>query len=64
MIGIENLSPIFIFHKNYFAIGNEKRGIDRFTTVAKKLGTTDRILSLPTNYDVIDQISEIDFLSS
>lgn len=50
-----------IFHKNYFAIGNEKRGIDRFTTVAKKLGTTDRILSLPTNYDVIDQISEIDY---
>lgn len=50
-----------IFHKNYFAIGNEKRGIDRFTTVAKKLGTTDRILSLPTNYDVIDRISEIDY---
>lgn len=50
-----------LFKKNYFAIGNKKRGIDRFITVAEKLGTLDRIISLPVNEKLVDQLPEIDY---
>lgn len=37
------------------------RGIDRFTTVAEKLGTMDRVLSLPIKEDSLSGIKEIDY---
>lgn len=51
-----------LFKKNYFAIGNEKRGIDRFITVAEKLGTMDRVISLPVDEESVNQIPEIDYM--
>lgn len=50
-----------IFQKEYFALGNKARGIDRFTTVAEKLGTMDRVLSLPIKEDSLSGIKEIDY---
>ena len=43
-----------LFEKNYFALGNIKRGIDRFYTIGKKLGTMDRIIMQPYDYKDID----------
>ena len=50
-----------IYEKNYFALGNKKRGIDRFLTVAEKLGTQNRVVTQPFDYDRINAVIEIDY---
>ena len=51
----------FIYEKNYFALGNKKRGIDRFLTVAEKLGTQNRVVTQPFDYDRVNTVSKIDY---
>lgn len=50
-----------LFQKNYLALGNIKRGIDRFYTIGKMLGTIDRILMQPYNYEYVVNLDEIDY---
>lgn len=50
-----------IYEKNYFALGNKKRGIDRFLTVAEKLGTQNRVVTQPFDYDRVNTVSKIDY---
>lgn len=46
-----------ILNKQYLAIGNRQRGIDRFFTIAKLLGLEDRILLDISNYCIPDDIN-------
>lgn len=57
-----------ILNKQYFAIGNRGRGIDRFFTVARLLGLEDRILldnlndypEKEINYEIVNEKIEIE----
>ena len=46
-----------MLNKQYLAIGNRQRGIDRFFTIAKLLGLEDRILLDISNYCIPDDIN-------
>ncbi len=52
------------YNKNYVAVGNVARGIDRFTTVGGLLGLNDRIISLPVReVDDVVFMPDIDYVS-
>ncbi|SDI34789.1 Coenzyme F420-reducing hydrogenase, beta subunit [Pseudobutyrivibrio sp. 49] len=50
------------YNKNYVAIGNVARGLDRFTTVGGLLGLNERIISLPNQgEDDVVALADIDY---
>lgn len=48
-----------LFNKQFITIGNESRGLSRFTSLLEKFGLEDRLVSVDKNYDVL--FTPIDF---